>query len=978
MTPAAFAAKWGRADLTERASYQQHFLDLCDLVGHPKPADVDPTGESFCFEKGASKSIGGEGFADVWKRDAFAFEYKGRHKDLDAAYQQLLQYREALGNPPLLVVCNTDRIVIHTNFTATVKRVHEITLATIGTPASLELLRHLFHDPERLTPGLTRQAITEDAAARFAALAQRLRDRGIEADVVARFLDCVVFCMFAEDVGLLPTGVFSRLLERAGADPPRLARYLGELFASMATGGDFLLEDIPWFNGALFADPHALELEAEEIAVIRDAAGLDWSAVDASIFGTLFERGLDPAKRAQIGAHYTSRADIELLVEPVVMQPLRHDWDETRTVIDRLLETGRKTPPARGKAAGPPTGAALRKALEEARHIKGHFLQRLSQVKVLDPACGSGNFLNVTLQKLLELEKEAVLYGGDRGVATDYLPLVRPKQLHGIEINRYAHELASVAVWIGYLQWTRHNGFPLVDRPLLKEMPTFENRDAILDLSDPTAPREPEWPKVDCIVGNPPFLGGKLLRSQLGDEYVDRLFAVYDGCVRREADLCCYWIEKARGHIERGGCLRAGLLATQGIRGGANRETIQRIKATGDVFFAISDREWVLDGANVHISMLGYDDGSTTLRTLDGRPVAYINANLTGAVDVTVARRLPSNANLSFMGDTKGGDFDIDATTAAHLLMQPNPSGRPTSDVVVPWVNGLDITRRNRDCWIVDFGCDLREQEAALYEGPFEHLRARVMDGRAHSRTTRAEWWLHERPRPAMRAALKPVDRFLATPTVAKHRLFVWISGPTLPDHQLIAVARDDDCAFGILHSRFHEIWARSQGTQVRERESGFRYTPTTCFETFPFPQPTPSQRDAIAVAAAALNRLRENWLNPPEWTREDVLKFPGSIDGPWARYVTDPNAAGVGMVNYARMVPADDRAARELKRRTLTALYNQRPTWLANAHHALDEAVAAAYGWPADLSDDDLLGRLLALNLERASGQDVAAVPEV
>ncbi|MCK6553954.1 hypothetical protein L6Q96_05130 [Candidatus Binatia bacterium] len=206
MTPATFTAKWGRADLTERASYQQHFLDLCDLVGHPKPAEVDPTGESFCFEKGASKSTGGDGFADVWKRDAFAFEYKGRHKDLDAAYQQLLQYREALGNPPLLVVCDTDRIVIHTNFTATAKRVHEITLANIGTPASIELLRHLFHDPERLRPGLTRQAITEDAAARFATLAQRLRDRGIEADAVARFLDRVVFCMFAEDVGLLPTG----------------------------------------------------------------------------------------------------------------------------------------------------------------------------------------------------------------------------------------------------------------------------------------------------------------------------------------------------------------------------------------------------------------------------------------------------------------------------------------------------------------------------------------------------------------------------------------------------------------------------------------------------------------------------------------------------------------------------------------------------------------------------------------------------
>lgn len=388
------------------------------------------------------------------------------------------------------------------------------------------------------------------------------------------------------------------------------------------------------------------------------------------------------------------------------------------------------------------------------------------------------------------------------------------------------------------------------------------------------------------------------------------------------------------------------------------------------MFFAVSDREWILNGANVHISMLGFDDGSEKGRTLDGHTVASIHTNLTAAADVTAARRLQDNLNLSFMGDTKGGDFDIDATTAVRLLLQPNPAGRPTSDVVVPWVNGLDITRRNRDCWIVDFGTTLDQGSASRFEAAFEYVRAKVFPFRqANKRPTyRDRWWIHMEPRPAMRAALAKLPRFLATPTVAKHRLFVWISGPTLPDHQLIVVTRDDDSSFGALHSRFHEVWALVHGTQVRERESGFRYTPTTCFETFPFPEPTDRQRDAIAAAAAELNALRERWLNPPEWTREEVLTFPGSIDGPWARHVREPGADGIGTVHYPRIVPADDGAARELKRRTLTALYNQRPTWLVNAHRALDEAVAAAYGWPADLPDDDLLGRLLALNLERAS----------
>ncbi|GAB4254079.1 MULTISPECIES: class I SAM-dependent DNA methyltransferase [Deferrisoma] len=969
MTPAEFIAKWRGVTLSERAAAQQHFLDVCDLVGHPKPAEADKDGSWFTFERGAAKAGGGDGWADVWKKGFFGWEYKGRHKSLDKAYAQLLQYREALENPPLLVVSDTDRIVVRTNFTATPTQIYEIALENLGEPRNLEILRAVFHNPEALRPGATSAVITEEAARRIAEIAQALRGRGVDPHRAARFLDRVVFCLFAEDIGLLPEGLFTRLLDRTRTDPARFQKLASDLFGAMARGGDFGVDPIRRFDGGLFDDPEALELTPRELDALHRAARLDWSAVDPSIFGTLFERGMDPAKRSQLGAHYTSRADIETLVEPVVLAPLRREWARVRELCENLLRTGRKHP----KGGEPPPGPRLRaKARGEAGQILHRFLNRLARVKVLDPACGSGNFLYVTLQKLKDLEKEALVFAMDRGLGS-FLPQVGPWQLYGIEKSPYAHELAQMAVWVGYLQWTRANGYGWGADPVLRPLEqNFLCRDAILDLSDPEHPAEPEWPAVDCIVGNPPFLGGKKLRAELGDDYVDALFRVYRGRVPAEADLCAYWLEKARAAVERGRCRRAGLLATQGIRGGANRRVLERIKETGDIFFAESDRDWILDGAAVHVSMVGFDDGEETERVLDGRRVDRINADLTARADLTRAVRLPALRNLAFMGDTKGGPFDLPADEALPLLGLPNPHGRPNSDVLVPWVNGLDVTRRPRDMWIVDFGCDLPEEEAARYEAPFELARRRVRPKRLENRRAayRDAWWRHVEPRPAMRAALAPLGRFVATARVAKHRIFVWVRPPTLPDCQLIVFATDDDFWFGVLHSRFHEVWALRMGTQLEDRP---RYTPTSCFETFPLPEAPADARRAVAEAARDLDELRERWLNPPEWTRQEVLEFPGSVDGPWARHVTNPDERGIGTVRYARRVPADPKAARELKRRTLTNLYNERPRWLDLAHRRLDEAVAAAYGWPADLGDDEILERLLALNRERArdSGEE-------
>ncbi len=978
MNPSEFIAKWRRNRRTERSACQEHFIDLCRLIEHPTPGEVDSTGDTFTFERGVTKEHG-RGWADVWKKGAFAWEYKGRHKDLEAAHRQLLGYRESLENPPLLVVSDMERIVIRTNFMNTVCKTIDIDLLDLDKPEKLQIVRDLFSRPDRLKPQATRQKVTAEAAERIGKLAQTLRARGLAPSAVARFLDRVVFCMFAEDTRLLADDLFSRLVEKCRNKPEQFADALASLFKAMAKGGLFGTDQIRWFNGHLFTDAAVIALTEDEIDEVYKASRLEWSDIDPSIFGTLFERGLDPGKRTQLGAHYTSAEDIERLVEPVVMKPLRHEWQGVREEADALL--------VKADAAEPKTKRAITEAKKnqhKAERLIDMFLHRLATVTILDPACGSGNFLFVTLKKLKDLEKEVRFWAINHGAGL-YIPRVHPQQLFGIEINSYSHELAQMTVWIGFLQWMHANGEPIDKQPLLDPLgKNFLNKDAIVDNVDPENPREPGWPKVDFIVGNPPFLGGKILRSQLGDSYVDMMFKVWKGRVPAEADLCCYWFEKARGAIARQQCSRAGLLATQGIRGGANREVLKNIQQGGGIFFAESDREWVLDGASVHISMIGFDAGTDTERLLNGKPVAAINANLTSAADVTTAEILPENKCIAFMGDTKGGAFDIDESTAREMLGAPNAHLVPNSDVIRPWVNGLDITRRNRRMWIIDFGIGKDEVEVARYERPYEHLVTHVKPVRGTSRSTVGRWWQHERARPEMNAALKPLARFLATLTVSKHRLFTWLQAPTLPDHQLIAFARADDYFFGVLQSRVHEIWALASGTRLETRP---RYTPTTCFENFPFPwvpgreaESSPTYR-AISTAAADLDRLRQNWLEPKDWMTSQCLEFPGSKAGHWGALSYDCGPDGLGTTRYVRRALAKPEHDAELNRRTLTSLYNSKPKWLLDAHASLDAAVIAGYAtatndpsWKVGLTDQEVLEKLLRLNHGRSGSSAMNA----
>jgi len=411
---------------------------------------------------------------------------------------------------------------------------------------------------------------------------------------------------------------------------------------------------------------------------------------------------------------------------------------------------------------------------------------------------------------------------------------------------------------------------------------------------------------------------------------------------------------------------RFGLVATNSVRGGANRRVLDRLCAAFVIYDAHDDEAWTIDGAAVRVSLVCIAPaGAAAEIHLNGVPVAAVHADLTAGVgsvgvNTTQARRLACNAGVSFMGDTKGGAFDIPGTLAREWLQQPlNPNGRANADVLRPWVNGLDITRRPADNWIIDFGWKMTEAEVALYEMPFGHARKFVMPERLKNRRVAYAlfWWRHVEPRQGMHRALVNSARYIATPTVAKHRLFAWLSSGILPDHQLIVIARDDDTTFGILHSRFHELWSLRLGTSLEDRP---RYTPTTTFETFPFPEGlTPNIPAAdyaadprairIAEVARRLNALRENWLNPADLVRREPEVAPGYPD---------------------RILPVSEKAARILKKRTLTNLYNERPAWLDNTHRELDAAVAAAYGWPADLADDEILKRLLDLNLARAAAQ--------
>jgi len=509
-----------------------------------------------------------------------------------------------------------------------------------------------------------------------------------------------------------------------------------------------------------------------------------------------------------------------------------------------------------------------------------------------------------------------------------------------------------------------------------------------------TGPVEASWPPSSIVIGNPPFLGGSKKRRELGDAYFEALDTVFAGRVPGGADLVCYWFDKARLAIETKGLGAAGLVATQAIRSGSNRVVLDAIRNNTRIFDAWSDMPWVNDGAAVRVSLVSFGWGECCF--LNGERVEHITAELgnSAACDMSLAKPLLENAGISFEGTKKYGDFDVPGELARTWLRQPNPHGKPNSDVVKPWRNGQDVSRRASDTWVIDFGTFMPQTDASLYETPFSHVVRNVRPERMKVRRERTQrlWWIHEEARVALRESLTGLPRFIVTPRVAKHRFFVFLDASVLPDTRLNVIARADDLTFGILSSRLHEAWSLANAS-MHGVGNDPTYNAKSCFETFPFPRfpadqsntamvgwlkreeggatskrpkaverpvpasPAPGLRastEAIAQAAKRLNNLREAWLNPPDWTDR----------------VPEVTPLGMTSSPYPDRILPKPGHEKDLAERTLTKLYNARPAWLDAAHKALDEAVAAAYGWADytfEMPDEEILKRLLALNLERA-----------
>ena len=915
-----FVERWAGYEQSETAQYQGHFNDICELIGHASPAE-DPNSSEFNFQVATPVMIGGKGFADVFKAGCFVFEYKRPGGSLDAAYAQAVKYRDSLGNPPLTIVSDFEEIRVHTNFTGTVSEVYYITLDDLrvignkvrhrsalgefrtGPLSVFEVLQACFRFPERLKPEATPEYLTEQAAAVFNRIATTLQEWNPGKDVeIAKFLSQMLFCMFASDMQLLSTDEVTRLTRDLGNSPADLfPRRIAKLIQDMAEGNELVSPRIPRFNGGLF-DGADIDIHIGNVVVdtLAEADALDWSQIEPSIFGTLFERVFNPEKRSQFGRHYTSRNDIETLIEPVVMKPLRAEWEQLKQTHG-ASDANRRTATAALQA----------------------FVDRIGSVKILDPACGSGNFLYVALNELHQLEREvmawAFQHGFDRPTAS-----VHPRQLYGIELDEYAHQLASVVVWIGHIQHGMRSGVDVAERdPVLETLDNIACANAIVNGTE--EPSIPEWPEVDYIVGNPPFLGSRNLRRELDKAEVKRIHEAWEGRVPHGADFCMYWFEQARDMIEHGKAQRAGLLGTQGIRGEVSRPILDRILETGGIFFAVSDREWEPGGAAVRISMVGFDDGSDDDYELDGKRVSVINSNLTSRVsDVTKAQRLRDNQDIAFQGViTNNPDFVVQDELAEKWIRIGYAFERDITDVVKPYMNAWDFTVRDAHRWIIDFGSEMSHKDAIDYYGPYEYLHKKMgIDDDSPS-----DWWRFLRPRPEMREALRGLERYIATPRVGNHRIFDWVDASTLPDNALVVFASDDDLMLGVLQSRVHTVWTLATCSHLANVP---RYTHRRCFGTFPLPQEaTEDAKESVRDATRKLLAVRAEWKRSTrESTKPDETKVTG-----------------------------------------LSALYREMPPRLQERHAELDAAVFAAYGWdekPATMPEDVVLARLLELNLAR------------
>jgi len=946
----AFIARWAASGASERANYQLFLTELCELldVPRPDPATSDNAQNGYVFERTVTFHHGdgstSTGFIDLYRRGAFVLEAKQGADSIEGgalsaseqakqkkakqgtarrgtgswddamlrARGQAEQYARALpageGRPPFVVVVDVGHsIELYAEFTQSGAtyvpypdpRSHRLKLGDLRSTEVQERLRTLWLDPLALDPARRSARVTRDVAAQLAKLAMSLERSGHGAETSAHFLMRCLFTMFAEDVGLLPKNGFQQLLESLRETPQHFVPLVEELWRTMNTGGfsTTLRADILRFNGGLFADSQALPLTRDQIELLIESAQADWRHVEPSIFGTLLERALDPHERHKLGAHYTPRAYVERLVLPTVIEPLRKDWDAVQAAAITLHRQGKE-----------------QEAIDEVEN----FLNRLAHIRVLDPACGSANFLYVTLEHMKRLEGEVLNLLAELGHTQFQLDTagltVDPHQFLGLEVNPRAAAIAEMVLWIGYLQWHfRTHGNVRPPEPVIKNYHNIQCRDAVLAwdkvdyvlddkgipvtrwdgrstkphpvtgeaVPDESArvpleqyhnPRKAEWPEADFVVGNPPFIGASTMRRALGDGYVDALRETWND-VPESADYVMYWWHHA-ADLTRGGKLkRFGFITTNSLRQTFNRRVIEQHMAQKNplsLVFAVPDHPWVdaADGAAVRIAMTAAQAGNgegvlanvVTEREGNGEGLEVVLNRRSGVVhaDLTAGANVAgAGALLANSGISSPG---VKLHGAGFIVTKDDVERLGHHpEIIKDYRNGRDLADRPRDVMIIDlFGLSAEEVRAkypAIYQWVLERVKPeRDQNNRA---TYRDNWWIFGEARKDLRAMTTGLSRYIATIETTKHRIFQFLDASILPDNMLVNIASDDAFLHGVLSSRLHVAWALATGGRLGVGNDP-RYNKTRCLETFPFPEASDAQQARIRALAEQIDAHRK------------------------------------------------------------------------------------------------------------------------
>ncbi|WP_210357087.1 class I SAM-dependent DNA methyltransferase [Sphingomonas beigongshangi] len=998
-----FIERWRRNEGgAERANYVLFLTELCDLLGldRPDPAEADHARNDYVFERAVTFHDGGDrtghGRIDLYKKGCFVLEAKqsrepggakevslggtqatlpgfeaamrGRrsaHRGWDVlmrnAREQAEQYARALpeshGWPPFILVADVGHAIeVFADFSGQGKNYRQfpdrggyrIYLDDLRRAEVRARLVAIWTDPQALDPARRAATVTRDIAGRLARVSKRLEDRGHDAEAVAHFLMRCLFTMFAEDTGLLERGCFTRLLAETRAAPEAFAPLLEGLWAEMNRGGfsHVLHRPIRRFNGGLFADARAIALEPAEIGELHEAARHVWTEVEPAIFGTLLEQALDARERRRLGAHYTPRAYVERLVVATVIAPLQREWEE---IVLGTVERERSADPA----------AAIRAVHD--------FHEKLAGIVVLDPACGTGNFLYVALELMKRLEGDVLEVladlGGQEALALE-TATVHPRHFLGIEVNPRAAAIAELVLWLGYLQWQIRNGGTVSD-PVLETLRTIEVGDAILRHEGPAAgrPTRPAWPEADYIVGNPPFIGGKDIRARLGDAYATALWKAHPK-VNRSADYVMYWWDRAAERLTEPGTRlkRFGFVTTNSITQTFSRRVIARRMAAArpvSLVMAIADHPWTKatrDAAAVRIAMsvaeAGVHDGVALTVTeergldSDAPEIGFaaregrIHADFSMGVDLQSAQALVANRWLCSPGVKLHGAGFIVTPAQAEAMGRVRRDG--LSGHIRPYLNGRDLVGRPRGVLVIDLLGLPEEDVRQRFPDVYQHLLRIVRPERlTNARPAyRDLWWVFGEPRRELRAAFVGLRRYIATVETAKHRIFQFLDADIVPDNMLVCVASDDPFHLGVLSSRISLEWtyANSGLLGVATFEQGHRYTKSAIFDPFPFPDANPVERGAIVRLAEELDALRRNVVED----HDDLT--------PTRIYNL------IDMVRRdANLSPVEE----DQRRRGHVDI-------IAELHDRIDVAVADAYGWPVDLSAEEIVARLVALNAER------------